>query len=512
MTFYSIDETLQERILDRRNRVRVQVAFDFTGTGEFVAVSESDIVSVTVTSLRETGGGTVSTGILELDNTLGTYCPRFFDTYRSDYSKYNGEMQSDGMGYLRPGLQVCVSYSVGANLPFVKRFRLYVDENGFQQTATGSSGRITKVGLVDFSKTLKDTDKNKDWTHDAVFVRSVICDKGDEPHSLVHQIADRAGLGVFDIDCSTIPEYLPFVKLNGTVWEELSELARCYNAHLETPIEKPLVFVNSNNTLQFTFDSSNVTHVRMYEKRDQYRNTLRLKWTRFREFAARELWRYADSPVVYRSDLSATFPFVVGGTKRDIEKGGYEARYTVETDEGKTLSVVYAEDLDSKEVFENALSTDGPALKVLTYDVSGLRDRATIQLESTADTILLSARICGAAIAGESNFCHYLSDTEEILKNGTYALNVTTPYLSETLRDGVPYYAWWAQRMLTKLKRNRKGFFLKTNNGLFHARVGSAVKVALPDGLESERAEIIEMELRYKAREAFVASFYLEEE
>ncbi len=512
MKFYTIDETLQMRLLDRRARVRVQVSFDFTGTGVFVTVPESDIAALTVTSLREKTGGTVTSGILELDNTMGTYCPRFFDTYRPDYTKYNGEKQVDGLGNLRPGLQVRISYSAGANLPFGKRFILYVDENGFQQTATGSSERIAKVGLVDLSKTLKDTDKNKDWTHDAVFVRSVICDKGDAAHSLVHQIASRAGLSPFDIDCTTVSEYLPFVKLNGTVWDELSELARCYNAHLETTIEKPLVFLNSSDPVQFTFDSTNVTHVRMYEKRELYRNTIRLKWTRYREFSPREVWRYSGIPVLYRSDLTPMYPFVFEGTKRDIEQGGYDAHYTVATDDGKTLPVAWAEELDSKETFDAALVTDGPALQVLNYDVSTFRDRAVILLGTLADTVLLVARIYGTAIAGEPNFCHYLSDTDEILQNGTYALNETTPYLSETLREEVPYYEWWADRMLAKLKRNRKGFFLKTNNGIFHARVGAAVRVSLHDGIETERAEIIEMELHYKAREAFVASFFLEEE
>jgi hypothetical protein len=95
--------------------------------------------------------------------------------------------------------------------------------------------------------------------------------------------------------------------------------------------------------------------------------------------------------------------------------------------------------------------------------------------------------------------------------NGTVAENITTPYLSESLRDGVPYYRTFAAGLLDKLSRARKGFFLKTNRGVFHARVGAAVSVNLPDGLVCERAEIVEMELRYKAREAFHATFFLEE-
>ena len=107
---------------------------------------------------------------------------------------------------------------------------------------------------------------------------------------------------------------------------------------------------------------------------------------------------------------------------------------------------------------------------------------------------------------------HYLDDPAEVAENGTVAGNITKPYLSGTLRDGHPYYRTYAMRLLEKLKRTRKGFFLKTNRGVFHARVGAPVRIDMTDGMTSERAEIVQMELRYKQKEAFVASFFLEEE
>ena len=132
-------------------------------------------------------------------------------------------------------------------------------------------------------------------------------------------------------------------------------------------------------------------------------------------------------------------------------------------------------------------------------------------LGTETDTVLLSAMISGDAIAGETSFSHYIDKPTEVALNGTVAENITTSYLSESLRDGIPYYRTFAAGLLDKLSRTRKGFFLKTNRGVFHARVGAAVVVRLPDGLVCERAEIVEMELRYKAREAFHASFFLEE-
>ena len=512
MRFYAVEDRLREAIAECRTRVRAEVAIDFTGTGVFVPVPENQILELEITSLREEAGGTITWGKVVLDNETGTWCPRFFDTYRPDYNKYNGLAQEDGIGNLRPERQVRISYTTGQDIPFVKRFLLYVDANGFQQTATGYRGRVCEVGLVDLASRLKETDKEKDWTNPEVIVHSVICDKEFPAASIVHQIAARAGLGVMDIDCSTVREYLPYVRLTRSVWDELSDLARIYNAHLETALEKPLVFVNTEDDVQYTFDNTNATHIRMYDLRNQYRNTLRFRWTRYREFTGKELWHYTDPPVVYAGNLKPTYPFVLDGEKREIEQEGYSARYTVTTDEGKSLSVVYAENVDDLATFTANMETERPALTVGRYDVTTLRDRAGIRLDTESNTVLLSARIHGDAIAGETNFSHYIDDPAEVAREGTVARNITTPYLSESLRDGIPYYRHYAAFLLARLKRPRKGFFLKTNRAVFNARVGAPVRVALGDGLVSERAEIVRMELRYKAREAFVATFFVEED
>lgn len=511
MKFYQIEDQLAARIAECRIPVRVQIAIDFTGAGTYEPIPETDILELTVTSLRETTGGTVNKGTLILDNTTGSWCPRVFDTYRPAYNKYNGEIQSDGLGNLRPGREVRISFTCGKDIPYVKRFTFYVDNSGFQQTATGYTGRVCTVNLVDLSETLKNTDRTKNWKENAVLVHSNICDKEFPGTSIVHQIAARAGLSASDIDCSTIREYVAYVKLTRSAWTELSELAATYNAHLEAACEKPLVFVESTDPVQYTFDHTNATHIRMFDLTAQYRNCIRMRWTRYGEYERQELWRYADPPILYTANLTPTFPFVTEGEKRDIEKAGYEATYTVRPPGGKPIPVVYAENIDTPAQFEARLRVNGPALEVETYDVTTNRDKAVIRLNAPADTVLLSATIHGDAIAAEHNFSHYLSDDAEIEANGTQAVNITSPYLSETYRDGKPYYAMYARRLLDKLKRKRKGFFVKTHRGLFHARVGSFVRIALADGLVSERAEIVQMELRYRAREAFVATFFLEE-
>lgn len=260
MKFYAVEDRLRDAIAECRTRIRAEVAIDLTGTGVLVPVPESQILKLEITSLSEEAGGTVTRGRVVLDNETGSWCTRDFDTYRPDYNKYNGLAQEDGIGNLRPGRQVRISDTTGHDIPFVKWFLFYVDKTGFQQTATGYRGRVCGVGLVDLASRIKETDKEKDWKNPEVIVHSVICDKQFPASSIVHQIAAHARLGVMDIDCSTVTEYLPYVRLTRSVWDELSDIARTYNAHLETALEKPLVFVNTEDDVQYTFDSTNITH------------------------------------------------------------------------------------------------------------------------------------------------------------------------------------------------------------------------------------------------------------
>ncbi|GHU68360.1 hypothetical protein FACS189447_10810 [Spirochaetia bacterium] len=80
-----------------------------------------------------------------------------------------------------PGTKVKVTFSLGDGLPYFERFVLYVDDNG---------------------------------------------------------IAQRAGLSVTDIDCSTIMVTLPFVRLTKNIWAELSSLATAYRVKLHCNFQR----------------------------------------------------------------------------------------------------------------------------------------------------------------------------------------------------------------------------------------------------------------------------------
>jgi hypothetical protein len=223
MKFYEIDNALIEAIEAGDKPVRVRIQIDFTGGGDFESVFEQDILEADFYGLKEAAGGTSARGDVLLDNPQGIY-------------SYTGA---------GPGTQVKVSFSLGDGLPYFERFIFYIDDNGIQDIRGPGRKRFVRLGLRDLSAKLRKTDEARDWTAPAVFTYSVICDKTQPERSLVHGIAQRAGLGVTDIDCSTIPVTLPYVRLKKDIWAELSELATAYRCHLECAPEKPLVFAHS---------------------------------------------------------------------------------------------------------------------------------------------------------------------------------------------------------------------------------------------------------------------------
>jgi len=183
----------------------------------------------------------------------------------------------------------------------------------------------------------------------------VVCDKSQPQKSLVHSIAQRAGFGVNDIDCSTIPVTLPYVKLTKNIWSELSSMAMAYRCHLECPIEKPLVFAHSpyqineqNEDNPYLIKGEDIFYLRKTSRADYYRNTVRLKVNMPVVLDRQEIWRYDDPPVFYDDFLQAHYPFRYPLVRR-IETGSYEAKYRVIDTDGKERNVVFADEIDTKE-------------------------------------------------------------------------------------------------------------------------------------------------------------------
>jgi hypothetical protein len=494
MKFYEIDNALIEAIEAGDKPIRVRIEIDFTGEGSFGSVFEQDILEANFYGLKEAAGGTSARGELLLDNPQGIY----------SYTNAG------------PGTQVKVSFSLGEGLPYFERFIFYIDDNGIQDIRGPGRKRFVRLGLRDLSARLRKTDEARDWTAPAVFTYSVICDKTQPDKSLVHGIAQRAGLSVNDIDCSTIPVTLPYVRLKKDIWTELSELATAYRCHLECAPEKPLVFAHSpyqsepleEDDYSYTFNGENIFYLRKTAQAEKCRNTVRLKINLPVVLEKQEIWRYEEPPILYDDLLQAHYPFKAP-LVREIETGPYEARYKIIDGSGKERSVVYADDIDTKGEAENRFEYEGGPLSYSAYDVTTHKDRAILTLHKEADCDLYKVAIYGRPIVLDLNRSCFLTDNEGIAAYGTAALNITGSYFSEHAINGKPQYEDWVGRELAERKQNKREFTVKTHRGLFNARVGAKVQIKMKN--EQLTGKINEFHFRYRKQEAFQSSFHITE-
>jgi hypothetical protein len=496
MKFYQIDSALSEAIEKGDSPVRLRISVDISGNGVFETVLERDIIEASFTGLKETTGGTTARGEVLLDNTYGAFA-----------CEENGA-----------GCEVRISFSMGDGLPYFERFVLYVDDKGLQDIRGPGRKRFLRLVLRDRSALLRKTDENRDWTAPAVFTYSVICDKTQPERSLVHLIAQRAGIGAADIDCATIPITLPYIRLTKNVWEELSELAWTYRAHLECAPEKPLVFAHSpyqseTETIQedeaYCFTGEDIFYLGTTARADLYRNTIRLKINIPVALERQEIWRYEDMPVLYDEDLVPRYPFRASKV-REIEQPGYEARYFVMEGNGQRRWVTFADEIDTKAEAESRLEHEGGFFGYAAYDITTHRDRAIITLQNEQDGDLYRAVIYGRPIVYDLNRFCFLWDDEAIAKYGTADLNVTGSYFSEDLVTGlaevqVPQYEDWTRRELAERLQERREFTIKTHRGLFNARIGATVRIETK--VETVKGTVNSLTLRYRRDAAFVAVF-----
>jgi hypothetical protein len=494
MKFYEIDNALKEAITAADKPVRVRIQIDFTGNGDFESVFEQDILEADFYGLKEAAGGTSARGDVLLDNPQGIY------SYTS----------------VGPGSKVKVSFSLGDGLPYFERFIFYIDDNGVQDIRGSGRKRLVRLGLRDLSAKLRRTDEARDWTAPAVFTYAVICDKTQPEKSLVHGIAQRAGLAVNDIDCSTIPVTLPYVRLKKDIWAELSDLATAYRCHLECAPEKPLVFAHSpyqtepleEDDYSYTFTGEDIFYLRKTARAELYRNTVRLKINLPVVLEKQEIWRYEEPPILYDDLLQAHYPFKYP-LVREIEAGPYEAHYRVIDGSGKERAVVYADNIDTQTEAENSLEYEGGPFSYSAYDVTTHTDKAILTLHKDADGDVYKAAIYGRPIVLDLNRSCFLTDNEGVAAYGTAALNVTGSYFSDYEIDGKPHYEDWVSRELAERSQNRREFTVKTHRGLFHARVGAKVQIKMKH--EELRGKIEGFHFRYRKDEAFVATFKITE-
>jgi hypothetical protein len=504
MRFYEIDNALQESITAANKPVRVKIEFDVAG--HFESVFEQDIVEANFYGLKEAAGGTTARGEITINN--------------EQLIMSNVEALDTPPSLAWAGREVRVFFSMGEGLPYFQRFRFYIDDKGIQDVRGPGRKRYALIGLRDLSAKLRKTDESRDWSAPAVFAYSIVCDKSQPYKSLVHGIAQRARLGINDIDCSTIPVTLPYVKLSRDIWAELSSLAKAYRCHLECPVEKSLVFAHSpyqteqllDDEVSHTFYGNDIFYLRKIDKAELYRNTVRLKVNMPVSLARQEIWHYDDSPVFYDEFLQAHYPFRYP-LIREIEAGLYEAKYKVKDNDGKERNVIYADEIDTQGEAENRLEYDGGPFSYSNYDTTINHEKAILTLRKENDGDLYRAAIYGRPIVLDINRSCFIRDIEAVNQYGTVAFNVTGSYFSEyPIQRGnitVAQYEDWVIRELEERLQNRREFTVKTHRALFHARVGAKVQITMSN--EQLTGIINAFSLRYRKDKAFVASFRIKE-
>jgi hypothetical protein len=495
MKFYEIDGALQEAITAGDKPIRIKI--DIQVAGHFESVFENDIIEANFYGLKEAAGGTSSRGELLIRN--------------EQFLIFNG----GGVGS-----EVRIYFSMGEGLSYFLRFVFYVDDRGIHDVRGPGRRRFVFIGLRDLSYKLRKTDETRDWTAPAVFTYSVVCDKSKPEKSLVHGIAQRAGLGVNDIDCSTIPVTLPYVKLRRDIWAELSALATAYRCHLECPVEKPLVFAHSpyqseqlfNDEIAHNFCGEDIFYLRKRERAELYKNTVRLKVNMPVSLEKQEIWHYEEHPVFYDEFLQTHYPFKYP-LVREIEASKYEAKYKIKDSDGKERNVIFADEIDTQKEAENRLDYDGGAFSYSHYDVTANHDKAILTLQKENDGDLYRAAIYGRPIILDLNLSCFVRDIDDVNQYGTVALNVTGSYFSDyEIQRGnitVAQYEDWVIRELEERLQNRREFTVKTHRALFNARVGARVQLTINN--EQLTGSIFAFHFRYRKDRAFVAAFRIRE-
>jgi hypothetical protein len=225
--------------------------------------------------------------------------------------------------------------------------------------------------------------------------------------------------------------------------------------------------------------------------------------------AKQELWGYGEAPVLYDDSLKARYPFKAS-LVREIEAGGYEARYRVIEAGGRERAVIYADRVDTEKEAESRLVYEGGPFSYSAYDVTTHHDKAVLTLHKDADGDLYRASIYGRPIVLDLNRSCFLRDEGEIERRGTAALNVTGAYFSDYEINGKRHYEDWASRELAERTQNRREFTVKTHRGLFHARVGAKIRILTKT--ELLHAKISRFTFRYRKDEAFQSVFKIMEQ
>ena len=493
MKFFEINADLENAIKTRDVPVRIKI--ELVQGDKILTIAHEDIVTAGFSGIRESGGGISSRGEVTADNPDGKYT--------------NGLDNKNGAG-----MEARVWFTAGNGLAWFRRFTFYVDQRGIIDIRGYGKKRMARIGFRDISYKMGNSDGGKDWKTAAVITYSSASAPEEQHKSLLHKIAARAGINPERITSPLIPVTLPFVKLTLSAWAEMGNLARAMRAHLECLPCGGITFINSpyGATLPETAENSyeikgnDIFYLRTFSRGDLYRNDIRLKVNMPVPLEKREIWRYNEAPELYGAGLKKYYPFV-DSLRREIETGEYTAQYRITDENGAVKTVLYADEIDTKEEAEARLDFSGGEMRYARYNVTTNGDKALLRLERENEGELYSATIHGRPIVRETNRTCYKRDSGEISLNGSAVLNVSGQYFSDYKHNGTPHYEDWVNRELTERKTRRRDITLKTHCAIFNVRVGAGVKIKLK---QTEMAGTVrQFHLRYGKERLFVTTLQI---
>ena len=215
MRFYPVDPYTEQVLHDEDAIGKVRVEIDWDKTGEYEEIPEADIEEAFFESAEREDGGTTAEGSLLLSNESGRY----------DLSGAAGVRR-------HAESPVRVSFSAGKDASFFHRFSLFIHEDGIQEILGPGKAKRVRIPLADLSARLRNVRAGKPFGEAAYIHWNYVSlvPTATWPESVLSILCAIGGLAFSDLSCLTIQLGLPFVKLTGSVWDELCTLARAYRA------------------------------------------------------------------------------------------------------------------------------------------------------------------------------------------------------------------------------------------------------------------------------------------
>ena len=496
MGFFELDPSLEAAVFDPEKVVKVRLELE-NETGAFTPITEEAILEAIFTSGFDLKGGIVSRGHVIIDESIQPLPP---------FKETEGEIK--------------VLFTAGETGRYLHRFTMYTDLKGFMRITEGGRTDKVEIFLEDFPCRLKRTGGFKDWSEAEVLTDIKFADKEDTENSLLYRIAAKGDVAPDEIDSCTVLLTLPYIRLTKDPWEELCELAKASFALIEGGTDKKIIFSASpyltgepEPAEAELLDLELFYKVEIEDALNVFNNDVRLRWNKPERLERQILWRYDDPPIFYDVDLKKSYPFKLLGEKREIELEDlpYYAPYTAKLSDGKELRVVFADMLDTAAEVTAGMVTDTPGLSVEDYDTTTYPEKAIIRLACSGDTELYELTISGRPIVVKANYSCYRRDTESIDAYGLKVMNATGKYFSDEEVLGKTHYQEWTERTLLLRKQRRRRIRLKSEYGLFHARVGAKTTMT---GIEDAgiSCSVEHLKFTYRKDKGFTAFFRMLEE